>query len=545
MDPENSKETAAGPSANPNAPAPDRADGARPKGARERTVSLVLSLDWVGPIARRYWSAFCDWLAALGWGKFFLLSMLLLVLASLGGAFVFGGSKKDSRYENGSISVGVNVVPMTNGELEILSAERDKRPAASATPPKAAAHHAKDDVLLQIDGDGSAKSPAVRIDEKGVRVLTEEDGHKVSVVIDHDGVRVEKVAPESGGGKPADKSQGPADRNTTTLPQRPAPRAEGPWKSPLGPVVQVTPAVPADPEAVADAVEAARGKIENILQEQVDRKLHGLHSEQGRERDSWITALTTMGIVALIMLKVVLGSKRKAETQARQASTVAAQEGLKRQLAEAQLKTMQAQVEPHFLFNTLSSVDYLIETDPARASRMQKNLIQYLRAALPQMREGSSNLGREISLCRSYLEILKVRMDDRLQFSINVPQGLQSAIFPPMMLQTLVENAIKHGLEPKPEGGSLSLSAVIADGMLRVAVADSGLGFGVAQRGGTGVGLVNVRERLQALFGSTASLAIEANSEGGTIVTIAVPYRMEPPAAQARAPGAPEPAPAV
>jgi sensor histidine kinase YesM len=262
------------------------------------------------------------------------------------------------------------------------------------------------------------------------------------------------------------------------------------------------------------------------------------------ERTNWVGLLVSMTIVALIALKVVLGSKSRAEFQARKASATAAQEGLKRQLAEAQLKMMQAQVEPHFLFNTLASVDYLIETDPARASRMQKNLIQYLRAAVPQMREGTSNLGREILQCRSYLEILKVRMDERLQFSINVPQGLLSAAFPPMMLLTLVENAIKHGLEPKADGGSLSVSAVVADGKLRVAVADSGMGFGNAQRGGTGVGLVNVRERLLALYGPAANLVIDANSDGGTIATILVPYQIEPAAATPTG-GFPSAAPAV
>jgi sensor histidine kinase YesM len=219
-----------------------------------------------------------------------------------------------------------------------------------------------------------------------------------------------------------------------------------------------------------------------------------------------------------------MGSKRRAETRAQAADAVAADEGLKRQLAEAQLKTMQAQVEPHFLFNTLASVDYLIETDPARASRMQKNLIQYLRAAVPQMRQASSTLGQEMALCRSYLEILKVRMDDRLQFAITMPAGLSTAAFPPMMLQTLVENSIKHGLEPKPEGGALMLNADVVDGNLRVAVSDTGLGFGAAGSGGGGVGLNNVRERLKALFGARSRLTIEPNSPSGTIATIVVPY---------------------
>jgi LytS/YehU family sensor histidine kinase len=155
---------------------------------------------------------------------------------------------------------------------------------------------------------------------------------------------------------------------------------------------------------------------------------------------------------------------------------------------------------------------------------MQKNLIQYLRAAVPQMRQASSTLGQEMALCRAYLEILKVRMDDRLQFAIALPAGLSSAAFPPMMLQTLVENSIKHGLEPKPEGGSLTLSADVVDGNLRVAVSDTGLGFGAAGLAGGGVGLSNVRERLQALFGARGRLSIEPNSPGGTIATLVVPY---------------------
>ena len=118
-------------------------------------------------------------------------------------------------------------------------------------------------------------------------------------------------------------------------------------------------------------------------------------------------------------------------------------------------------------------------------------------------------------------------MEDRLQYSVIVPQGLSSAQFPPMMLQSLVENSIKHGLEPKPEGGSLTISADISNGRLRVTVADSGLGFAAAEVSGSGVGLANVRERLAALYGGAAKLSIEANSPSGTIVTIEVPYTFE------------------
>jgi sensor histidine kinase YesM len=180
-------------------------------------------------------------------------------------------------------------------------------------------------------------------------------------------------------------------------------------------------------------------------------------------------------------------------------------EALKRQVVEARMAAMQAQVEPHFLFNTLASIDHLIETDPKRASQMQKNLIALLRASMPTMREtgtaGVRDLGRELAVIRPYLEILQVRMEERLTTEIDVPEGLLSAEFPPMMVQTLVENAIKHGLEPKPEGGHLMVKAEIVHGKLAVTVADTGLGFGRAATAGTGVGLANIRERLQLLYG--------------------------------------------
>jgi sensor histidine kinase YesM len=159
---------------------------------------------------------------------------------------------------------------------------------------------------------------------------------------------------------------------------------------------------------------------------------------------------------------------------------------------------------------------------------MQKNLIALLRASMPTMREanaqGTRDLGRELAVIRPYLEILKVRMEERLQTEINVPDGLLSADFPPMMLQGLVENAIKHGLEPKAEGGKLSVNAEIVHGKLQVTVVDTGLGFGKAATAGTGIGLNNIRERLQLLYGRKASLVISEPAGGGTAVSITVPY---------------------
>ena len=219
-----------------------------------------------------------------------------------------------------------------------------------------------------------------------------------------------------------------------------------------------------------------------------------------------------------------------------QATETAEAESLKRQVVEARMAAMQAQVEPHFLFNTLASIDHLIETDPPRASTMQKNLIALLRASMPTMREASGredgkggngvrDLGRELAVIRPYLEILKVRMEERLTTEIAVPDGLLSAEFPPMMVQTLVENAIKHGLEPKAEGGHLRVAAEIVHGKLQMTVADTGLGFGMAATAGTGVGLANIRERLQMLYGPKASLTVAQNHPSGTLVTVTVPYK--------------------
>jgi LytS/YehU family sensor histidine kinase len=237
-------------------------------------------------------------------------------------------------------------------------------------------------------------------------------------------------------------------------------------------------------------------------------------------------------ILASAILKITYKGRMQAEAKAAAAAESAEAESLKRQVVEARMAAMQAQVEPHFLFNTLASIDHLIETDPARASRMQKNLIALLRATMPTLREtgagngsGARDLGRELAVIRPYLEILEVRMEERLRTSIEVPDGLLSAEFPPMMLQTLVENAVKHGLEPKAEGGTLSIRAEVAHGRLVVSVADTGLGFGQSPTTGTGVGLANIRERLQLLYGSRAALTVAENRPAGTVATITVPYR--------------------
>jgi hypothetical protein len=252
------------------------------------------------------------------------------------------------------------------------------------------------------------------------------------------------------------------------------------------------------------------------------------HAQHARWGD-FLTQLAAFWVVASIIVKVTYKGRMQAEAQAARATETAEAEALKRQVVEARLAAMQAQVEPHFLFNTLASIDHLIETDAPRASRMQKNLIALLRASMPSLREthaaGVRDLRRELAVVRPYLEILKMRMEERLHTSIDVPEGLLSAEFPPMMIQSLVENAIQHGLEPKPEGGSLTLRAQIVHGKLAFSVADTGLGFGRSATPGTGVGLANIRERLALLYGTRAALQAQENPGGGTLITITVPYR--------------------
>jgi Zn-dependent protease with chaperone function len=210
---------------------------------------------------------------------------------------------------------------------------------------------------------------------------------------------------------------------------------------------------------------------------------------------------------------------------------------MSRQVTEAKLQALQAQVEPHFLYNTLANVQALTEVDPARANTMVGHLIQYLRSALPKMRESISTVGQEIELVRAYLSILQMRMGKRLAFDIAVPESLLATPFPPLMLPSLVENAIKHGLEPQREGGSVHISAQVLEGRLRLTVADTGRGFG--ETIGAGVGLANIRERLAALYGDEAKLTLEANAPHGVIATIEAPIDGAKAPATDAGPGAP------
>ena len=219
-----------------------------------------------------------------------------------------------------------------------------------------------------------------------------------------------------------------------------------------------------------------------------------------------------------------IAERRRAEAkQVRESVT-------EKELTVARLNLLHAQVEPHFLYNTLASAQVLTRSDPARADAMLGNLIQYLRHSLPRTEDAPSTLGEELERARAYLDILAIRMGPRLSLQVDVPDELQRLVFPPMMLQTLVENAIKHGLEPKPGGGTVWILARAVGGehaqAVAVTVADDGRGFS-SEGAGTGIGLRNVRERLRLAYGKGASFAIVANFPSGVAATITVPLALQ------------------
>jgi sensor histidine kinase YesM len=237
------------------------------------------------------------------------------------------------------------------------------------------------------------------------------------------------------------------------------------------------------------------------------------------------------GLIQLLFLGVMFGSiityffssrEQIAESQAQIQEEKIKRLTSEKKAAEANLKLLQAQIEPHFLFNTLSNVLSLLDTNSQKGKSMLVDFIQYLRASLSKIRQEQATLGQEMDMIRAYLSIFKVRMGDRLQYRIDLPENLKAISFPPMLIQPLVENAIKHGLEPKVDGGEILISGIEKNGLLRLAVVDSGDGFIEGRE--SGMGLANVRERLQSLYGESGRLILEENQPHGLKATIEVPY---------------------
>ncbi|HUP29177.1 MAG TPA: histidine kinase [Usitatibacter sp.] len=227
------------------------------------------------------------------------------------------------------------------------------------------------------------------------------------------------------------------------------------------------------------------------------------------------TNLENIEAITRALTRRVAERRKGEEAMVRQTST-------EKELTVARLSLLHAQVEPHFLYNTLASAQVLTRTDPMRADQMLGYLIAYLRNSLPRTEEAPSTLGEELDRTHAYLEILRIRMGERLRVQIEVPEALKAVPVPPMMLQTLVENAIKHGLEPVPGGGTIWIIARESDGRVAITVADDGRGFS-EEGGGTGIGLKNVRERLRLAYADNASFTIVANFPKGVAATITVP----------------------
>lgn len=234
---------------------------------------------------------------------------------------------------------------------------------------------------------------------------------------------------------------------------------------------------------------------------------------------------TSFVISLVISLFISIMWKRRADDLTAQIALAEEQERVstaERAAAEANLRALQAQIEPHFLFNTLANVTSLIHTKPDDAKRMLEDFIAYLRATLSSTRQDRTTLISEFEMMKSFLSILQIRIGNRLQFDIELPDDVHNATMPPMLLQPLIENAIRHGLEPKVEGGSIILKAERTGERLRISVIDTGLGFGT--KPSNGIGLKNVRERIEKLYGNAGGVSIEENQPSGTRVVLTIPF---------------------
>ena len=480
----------------------------------QATTSAVTWSARFAPVVRAF-HAYGTWLVSISWKRFFLLALLLLLCSA----------------------VLQNLPPFSWTTSETIDVQ-GPRVVVAPRPPKPPATGS-----AAAGADGKAPgSQTIKIE--GAK---DKDGSgDIEISIGAHGIRIGPGTP------PAAASAAHAAASAAQAAERAVEKAQEAKASLDKSAIRiVSPQGSSGP--VREAIDQAKREIEQAVEEakagadearrdaeqarqDAEQAMAELSGGAGETRTvvrhtkfgEALPELAFFWIFASMIMKISYKGQLKAQVQAAQATEVAESEQLKRQVVEARMAAMQAQVEPHFLFNTLASIDHLIETDPPRASTMQKNLIALLRASMPTMREanqgGPRDLGREMAVIRPYLEILKVRMEERLATRIDVPEGLLSAEFPSMMIQSLVENAIKHGLEPKPEGGELSIKAEIVHGKLALTVADTGLGFGKAATAGTGVGLANIRERLALLYGDKATLSINENQPSGTVVKIVVPY---------------------
>ncbi len=489
------------------------------------TTSRLWAERWqrFATVVMRAFHRYANWLVGITWKRFVVLSILLMIVAAI--------LPKLPPF-SWSVTETIEQTPAT------------PRPPKPPKPPKATPAPKEPVVKVEKprkDGAGRGEGIDISIDERGIRITPRSRSAAAASAA--------SAASAAGAASGAASSAAAADtveEGSIRIALPPGVNRDDVREALREAKEAIEEAVRDQRQAAEDAAQAARDAQQAIRDAELAAREAAqeagvvIEGPTGKIRRThkvhwgdFLTDLALLWIMFSAIVKATYKGRIQAEVKAAQATETAEAESLRRQVVEARMAAMQAQVEPHFLFNTLASIDHLIETDPPRASQMQKNLIALLRASMPTMREATSNgtaggvrdLSRELAVIRPYLEILKVRMEERLTTSIDVPDGLLSAEFPPMMIQTLVENAIKHGLEPKAEGGHLAVKAEIVHGKLQVSVADTGLGFGRAATAGTGVGLANIRERLQLLYGPKANLTVAENPGGGTLVTITVPYR--------------------
>jgi signal transduction histidine kinase len=267
----------------------------------------------------------------------------------------------------------------------------------------------------------------------------------------------------------------------------------------------------------------------------VDGNLAELLRHEGRVMGFIFITASVLFIAPLLALGA-LYRERDAQARAAQLGFALERSTLEKEALDTRLKLLQAQIEPHFLFNTLANVQTLVESGSPQAAPVLKSLIAYLRAAMPRLHAGASTLADEIALVRSYLELMRMRMPDRLAFAIDVPADIAARAFLPMSVLTLVENAVRHGIDPGENGGRIDISARHeADGSIRVVVADTGAGMSPSAVPGTG--LTNLESRLRGFFGAAGRLELHEARPHGLSAEIVFPASPQTPA-PARTPGA-------
>ena len=252
----------------------------------------------------------------------------------------------------------------------------------------------------------------------------------------------------------------------------------------------------------------------------VDGRFGDLFSSMPRRSGFVITTVTAL-ILGLVITLTALLREREARARALALEVELERQRLEKLSVDTRLAQLQAQIEPHFLFNTLASVQALVESNSPRAAGVLQSLIAYLRAAMPRLQERDALLADELTLVRAYLALMQMRMPDRLRFNIDVPAALEAQRFPAMALLTLVENSVRHGIDPSEDGGTVQVGATLTHEGLQLWVSDDGVG--INDKAPAGTGLSNLRERLAAFFGPSARLELQHNLPHGLRASIIVP----------------------